>query len=240
MGPANKMTANGMHTRAITYLLPLPLFHDILLDPKILQYSRGDSIGELFERSRTVIPGRGRGENGRACVRRGKHVLQHDAVVWHLARNENQRSPLFQAHVGRAREQIVACSVCDSPKRAHAAWNYDHSVVSKRSARRRREVILAIEMDHAFEFVKVNVLLQLSDLMGLVGRDQVDFLKVLPGVVQESERIDSSTGAGYPEDEPPSCHGEDIIYYYILDMRRQEGISPVHAWEQCLFTNIVT
>jgi len=90
------------------------------------------------------------------------------------------------------------------PERAACGWS---------------EVVLAVEVDDAFEFVEVGAEFSLGDLMRLVARDEIDLVEVALGVMEESERIDRAARSSDSNDESSRCHTE------IMDARLPVGIA---------------
>src|SRR5215211_8744312 len=116
-----------------------------------------------------------------------------------LAHDEHEFAPLFQYHVGRAMNQVVAESVCDGGDRAHAARRDHHAQRYERAARDRGALIAAVvtmrgQVLYVFE-CKLGFMRERARRP--LAHDQMCFDARTVQHLQEPHTEDRSGGAGY-------------------------------------------
>src|SRR5262245_47446675 len=117
--------------------LPVAL-HERVLDAEMIEDARDDEIDQLFGRIGPAVEARRRGQDQRARVGELQHVLQRDAGIGRLPRNDDELAALLEADLGGALDEVRRRAGRDAADRAGGAWADHHAVVAVGAAGDRR------------------------------------------------------------------------------------------------------
>ncbi len=179
-------------------------------DGELVEHARQAGVDHGFDAGGPQIErGQGR-ENDAAHFRDGGHIAQMGEVERRLARQQHQFAALFQAHVCRASDEIVAKAVGNGRQRAHGAGRHHHAQGGKRAAGNGRADV-ADGMHHFRQrldclAVEVHFHLEVEHAGG--GNQQMRLNAADPlQMLQQSHAIDDARRPGQRHDESWPSHG---------------------------------